>query len=519
MSGSKLYTALILVFTIIACFNHRAGAQVSDLKLTAIVSPDTTVVSMGDTVLIRFEVYNNGPDDAANVSVAIGVNGTLVFLDTTLSQGTLAGGVWNIGVVQSGPTGLKTLELLLRKDAEGVAGIISEISAMTGTDPDSQPNNNNYSEDDYQFICLSSAYEINNGQTITMTLPAGTSGIQWYLDNTPIPGATGLSLTTGQPGVYNFTSVQGGCPNGECCPVVVALAPSQSPVLDYGDLPDDNLAGAYPTDAISSAGEGLGPSHLVVDGLKIGAIVDDETGGFPSALANGDDTDNTDDEDGIAAFPVFTAGQNAVVVVDVMNMMTPGATATLYGFIDWNKDGDFLDPNESVFAAVPDATNGPINLNFNVPAGAVIGMDLGARFRLSTQSGLTATGYAPDGEVEDYLVQVQLPCALTLTAFPGVCTPASNTYTLFGALTFTNPPATGMLTVSVAGGGSQVFNAPFTSPINYNIGSLTSDGAGHTATAVFSDNAGCTDTESYTAPVSCTGCGTPGCGTTTVVKN
>jgi len=99
-------------------------------------------------------------------------------------------------------------------------------------------------------------------------------------------------------------------------------------------------------------------------------------------------------------------------------------------------------------------------------------------------------------------------CSITTTATPGAC--ESNTYTLTGNLTFSNAPATGTLTVNVAGGGSQVFNAPFTSPQAYSIAGLAADGASHTVTAVFSADANCTDSETYTAPASCS---TPPCCT------
>ena len=174
--------------------------------------------------------------------------------------------------------------------------------------------------------------------------------------------------------------------------------------VDYGDLPDNNGPGSYPTDNTNGSGEGVGPCHTLVTGLKIGATVDGEAGGMPSGGGNGDDLNGSDDEDGIAMFPMFYAGQQATVAVNVMNMLTSGASATLYGFIDWNQDGDFLDANESVSAFVANGTNGPVNLVFDVPLNAVINTGLGARFRLSTQSGLGATGCAPDGEVEDYIV-------------------------------------------------------------------------------------------------------------------
>ena len=96
-------------------------------------------------------------------------------------------------------------------------------------------------------------------------------------------------------------------------------------------------------------------------------------------------------------------------MVSVLNTKSPAATATLYGFIDWNNDGDFLDANETSTASVPSGTNGNISLTFSVPSDAVTGVNIGARIRLSTQAGLTAVGCAPDGEVEDYLVQICTP--------------------------------------------------------------------------------------------------------------
>ena len=91
-----------------------------------------------------------------------------------------------------------------------------------------------------------------------------------------------------------------------------------------------------------------------------------------------------------------------------------GATATLYGFIDWNNDGDFGGTGETVTTTVATGTaDCSSTLTFNVPAGALTGVDLAARFRLSTDSTLGATDPAgdngpipaPDGEVEDYILR------------------------------------------------------------------------------------------------------------------
>ncbi len=94
-----------------------------------------------------------------------------------------------------------------------------------------------------------------------------------------------------------------------------------------------------------------------------------------------------------------------------------------------------------------------------------------------------------------------LPCSISsVTATPAACNPANNTYSLSGAVTFTNPPSSGTLTVSSSCGGTQTFNAPFTSPLSYNLTGLTANGAACTVTASFSA-ASCSNTATYTAPV------------------
>ncbi|MEY4110135.1 MAG: hypothetical protein RLZZ46_489, partial [Bacteroidota bacterium] len=109
-------------------------------------------------------------------------------------------------------------------------------------------------------------------------------------------------------------------------------------------------------------------------------------------------------------------------------------------------------------------------------------------------------------------------CSITaLTRTPGACVPLTNSYTLTGQISFSNPPATGTLTIVTSCGGTQTFNAPFISPINYSIPSIPANGASCTVTATFSASPACTFSGNYNAPAACnTGpCGT-NAGTTTV---
>ena len=94
-------------------------------------------------------------------------------------------------------------------------------------------------------------------------------------------------------------------------------------------------------------------------------------------------------------------------------------------------------------------------------------------------------------------------CTSSVTAMPGSCAPATNTYSVSGQITFSNPPATGTMTVA-DGSTTQVFNAPFTSPQAYTLNGITADGATHTVTVTFSADSGCGSSATYTAPAACT---------------
>ncbi|MFL5762294.1 MAG: PKD domain-containing protein [Bacteroidia bacterium] len=97
-------------------------------------------------------------------------------------------------------------------------------------------------------------------------------------------------------------------------------------------------------------------------------------------------------------------------------------------------------------------------------------------------------------------------CNMTgLTAVPGACNPATNTYTLTGTITYSSPPTTGTLTVTNSCSGvTQVFNPPFPATTQaYSLAGLPANGAGCTVTAVFSADPLCTLTTSFTAPPAC----------------
>jgi len=164
------------------------------------------------------------------------------------------------------------------------------------------------------------------------------------------------------------------------------------PPLDFGDAPP-----VYPTLWADD-----GARHVTASGLWLGSAVDSETDGQPSADATADDaTGMPDDEDGIAFAAPFYLGTNVTVSV------TASAAGKLDAWVDWNDDGDWADAGEKVFDSVGLAA-GENTLTIAVPTDAALTDQTFARFRLSSTGGLSYTGVAADGEVEDYAVSVTL---------------------------------------------------------------------------------------------------------------
>lgn len=205
----------------------------------------------------------------------------------------------------------------------------------------------------------------------------------------------------------------------------------------YGDAPN-----SYLTTNVSN-----GARHIIVNGLKLGTNVpDSDTNGQPNASANGDDTNGTDDEDGVSSFPILTTTSTSYSV-NVNATNTTGSTAKLVGWIDFNKSGTF-EASEGESVDVPkNSSDETVTLNWNSLSGLTTG-DTYARFRLSTDNitASTPSGIANNGEVEDYKLTItiankpKLLLVKRITAIHGDRTQNPNDGTALN--TFVNDPST-----------------------------------------------------------------------------
>ena len=149
---------------------------------------------------------------------------------------------------------------------------------------------------------------------------------------------------------------------------------------DYGDAPDVSVGetGINPGEYSTTQADG-GPSHGILNGLSIGSIVDVDSGSLQNANASQDDTDGSDDEDGVTFSTTLAASDTSYrVSVDVTN--TTGSDAVLTGWIDFDQSGTF-DNDERVSTIF--SSSGTQNLIWDSLPGLVEGTTA-ARFRLST---------------------------------------------------------------------------------------------------------------------------------------
>lgn len=169
-------------------------------------------------------------------------------------------------------------------------------------------------------------------------------------------------------------------------------------VADFGDAPTSDQTGfahSYPVSL-----EQNGARHTV-GSLFLGGGVDVEVDGVYDSSTNppatGDDIDEGATDSGITARSTIVTSEHETVTSFEVVVSGPGK---IDAWIDFNRDGDWDDPGEQIFAA-QSIQSGRNLLSAEIPAGAGDG-PTAARFRLSTNGGLGPTGAASDGEVEDY---------------------------------------------------------------------------------------------------------------------
>jgi len=370
---------------------HRTVAR-AVVFLTLLALP-LAVAAQDGAIIIEKQTDPNGSPQSFEFATDYSPNFVLGD-DETNNSGPLSAGVYSVSEVNIPPTWNLTSAVcddgsdpsaIGLDPGETVVCIFVNTQVQPGvvivekqTDPDGSPQSFEFATDYGPNFVLGDDETNNSGplsagvySVSEVNIPAGWTLTGAACDDGSDPSAIGLD-------------------SGETVRCVFFNMQQQE---DYGDAPD-----SYGTLLASD-----GARHAVVAGYHLGPVVDGEPDGQPSPLADGDDLNPigaADDEDGVVLPTILVPGSMADVTVD-----GGPSGGMLDGWIDFNANGLFDHPAEHLFGGaslvITPGPNPPIG--FPVPATAVMGTTY-ARFRLSSTGGLTPTGFAPDGEVEDNLI-------------------------------------------------------------------------------------------------------------------
>ena len=413
--------------------NDSAIETVSVLYDPGIEVEKTTNLSSGapsTTTEFTINITNTGNVNLSSVNVTDYLPVGLEYVSDDQTTRTIDGDnvTWNLGPLNR--TDTRTIKLVAhidgtafgtlsnRAEAAGTAPLGDEVTDDAEAEVDAlkaEIEVEKTGEVDYGPASTNATFtiKVKNTGNITLTrievadiLPAGLI----YLSSNPAGTEVGNRITWPDIGslaeaetaeIKIFTRVDGAASGSLTNEVTVTGTPEHGgnvtdqdnatvmATLDFGDAPDPS----YPTLLVDD-----GARHVIVPGFMLGSEIDGEHDGQPTASATGDDLAGVDDEDGVAFTTHLVPGGIANVEVEAT------ATGKLDAWIDFGGDGSWT-ATDQIFDSEP-ISSGTNYLQFAVPDTATPDVETFARFRFSTSGGLSPTGLADDGEVEDYAVEV-----------------------------------------------------------------------------------------------------------------
>ncbi len=299
----------------------------------------------------------------------------------------------------------------------------SQIDAENNGQQDAHATGDDLNGDDEDGVFIADAGHLTQGGEVALTVTASRTGFlnawadfnrngswadpaeQIFADRPLLAGAnalsfaipagadTGLTFIRFRFGTDQKLSFNGVAGDGEVEDYEIDILPAE---YDFGDAPDPSFPTLLKND---------GARHRIGK-MKLGSLVDADKDGQPSTDATGDDSDGSDDDDGVVfnATTLVKGGVGAVAIA----ASGPGL---LSAWIDFNNNGSWGDSGEQIFADKA-LIAGANELSFDIPRFAKVA-NVCARFRFSSSAQLTPSGPADDGEVEDYLISVLLPVELS----------------------------------------------------------------------------------------------------------
>ena len=318
----------------------------------------TTTITVNATPVIVMwpnpsEITFGTPLDAAQLNATADAAGTFVY---TPASGT----VLNAGAGQTLTVTFTPADTNLRPVTRNVTIDVDKATpVVTWANPDAIPS----------------------GTPLSSTQLSATATVAGSFVYDP-PIQTVLPVGSGQVLSVMFTPDDDD--NYEVVTATVLINVLSTTPFDFGDAPAD-----YP---VTIADDG---ARHAIGGPRLGSQVTEEFDGQPSTSANAD----ADDGVVVIAEPIALPDSDTTASF----VVTASAVGRLDAWIDFDDDGSWS-PEERIATSLSLQTGENV-VSYTVPAGAQPAL-VAARFRISTAGGLTPTGAAVDGEVEDYLVDL-----------------------------------------------------------------------------------------------------------------
>ncbi|MES2598992.1 MAG: GEVED domain-containing protein, partial [Verrucomicrobiota bacterium] len=271
------------------------------------------------------------------------------------------------GTLRAGQSGTVTVNVT------NTSGAVAYLNVWADWDRD---NNADSGEQIATNVAIANGTNAAN-QVLTITPPASTATGTLPL-RARITSVTGAGLT-------------GAFANGEVEDHLITIT---APNLDFGDH------STFPQ-----------ATSIANGSLKLGSLAADaESAMTANTTANADDTNGTDDEDGVTQ-STLRAGQGGTITVNITN--SSATAAYLNVWTDWNNNGvadggEQIATNTNIAAAT---SNSDRVLNITPPTITVTGtIPLRARLTNSTSPGFSnAFPGTTQGEVEDHLITITAP--------------------------------------------------------------------------------------------------------------
>ncbi|MEG1227977.1 MAG: hypothetical protein RSD71_04700, partial [Flavobacterium sp.] len=181
----------------------------ADLSITKSVNRSSPLI--GSKVTFEIIVTNNGPNDTTGVQVTDKLPSGYTYDSFTVSTGTYdsATGIWIVGNLVNGK--FETLQVTAVVNPTGVYLNSAEVTASDLPDPDSTPNNNVTTEDDYAEISttpVTAVSDLSISKTVSNTTPTVGSLVTFtvIVTNGGPQDNTGVEVTDLLPSGYTYNN-------------------------------------------------------------------------------------------------------------------------------------------------------------------------------------------------------------------------------------------------------------------------------------------------------------------------